>query len=45
MEFEEMSKLCKLAVQIFVNGVEPLLELFFCKLADWDMCGIMINVW
>ena len=40
-----MSKLCKLTVQIFVNGVEPFLELFLCELADWVVCRIMINVW
>jgi hypothetical protein len=39
-----MSKLCKLTVQIFVNGVESLLELFLGELADWVVCGIMINV-
>ncbi len=44
MEFEEMSKLRKFAVQIFINGVEPLLEFFFRELADWVVCGIMINV-
>jgi hypothetical protein len=45
MEFEEMSKLRKLAVQIFVNGIEPLLELLLSELADWVVRGVMINVW
>ena len=45
MEFEKVSELCKLTIQVFVNGVEPLLEFFFGKLADWVVCGIMINVW
>jgi hypothetical protein len=45
VELEEMSKLCKFAVQIFVYGVEPLLELLLSELADWVVCGIMINVW
>lgn len=45
MEFEKVSELCKLAIQIFVNGVEPILEFFFSEFADWVVCGIMINVW
>jgi len=45
VEFEEMPELCKLTVQVFVNSVEPLLELLLSELADWVVCGIMINVW
>jgi hypothetical protein len=40
-----VSKLCKLAVQIFVNGVESLLEFFLSELADRVVCGVVINIW
>ncbi len=45
MEFEKVSKLRKLAVEILINSVEPVLKLFFGEFADWVVCGIMINVW
>ena len=44
MYFKKVSKLCKLAVQIFVNGVEALLELFLSELADGVVCGVVINI-
>jgi hypothetical protein len=39
-----VSKLCKLAVQILINGVESLLELFLSELADRVVCGVVINI-
>jgi hypothetical protein len=45
VKFEKMAKLRKFAIQIFVDGVEPLLELLLGELADGIMCRIMINIW
>ena len=40
-----MPELCQLAIQILINGIEPLLELFLRELADRIVCRVMIYVW
>ena len=45
MKFEKMAKLCQFAIQIFVDGIKPLLEFLLRELADWVMRRIMIHIW
>jgi hypothetical protein len=45
MELEKMPKLCQLAIQIFINGIEPLLEFFLRELADRIVGRVMIYIW
>ena len=45
MEFEKMPKFCQLAIQIFINGIEPLLELFLREFADRIVCWVVIHIW
>jgi hypothetical protein len=44
MQLKKVSEFCKFAVQIFVNGVKPFLELLLGELADGVMCGVMIDI-
>jgi hypothetical protein len=44
MELKKVTKLCKLAIQIFVHGVETLLQLALSLLADGVVGGVVVNV-
>jgi hypothetical protein len=44
MQFEKVSELRKFTVQIFVNGVKPILELLLGELADRVVRGVVINI-
>jgi hypothetical protein len=44
MQFEKVSKLRELTVQIFVYGVETFLKVFLSELADRVVCGVVINI-
>jgi hypothetical protein len=39
-----VAELCEFAVQIFVNSIEPFLELLFGQLADRVMRGVVVDV-
>jgi len=45
VQFEKISELRKLTVEIFVNGIEALLELFLGELANGVVGGVMIDIW
>jgi len=45
VELEKMAELCQLAIQILINGIEPLLKFFFRELADRIVRRVMIYVW
>jgi len=45
VQLEKISELGKFTVEIFVDGVEALLELFLGGLANVKKNGVMIDIW
>jgi len=45
VQLEKISELGKFTVEIFVDGVEALLELFLGELANGVVGGVMIDIW
>jgi len=45
VQLEKISKLSKLNVEIFVNGVEAVLKLFLGELANGVVGRVMIDIW
>jgi hypothetical protein len=44
VQLQKMSKLCKFAIEIFVNGVKPLLQFLFRQFANGVVGGVVVNV-
>jgi hypothetical protein len=44
MKLEQVAELCQLAVQVFIHGVEPLLQLRLGQLADGVVRRVVVDV-
>ena len=44
MQLKQMAELRKLAVQVFVYGIEALLEFLLVQLAHWVMGRVMVHI-
>jgi len=44
MQLQQVPKLGELTVQIFIHGIETLLELLLCELADGVVRGVVVDI-